>query len=689
MKIKIAQTVILATAALATTAWAQGLRTQNFDSEASAQSDGWYENRSRTEGLNNFGFTNRTEFWDTTAGEAGGIFNRCTNTCFYGTTNLGAYFSLTNLMHGEGKLAITAWGSAMDMPVYFSYFKFADAGLNASRDACGFTVQEPHGAFNPTMLRCKPTILLADGTRRDPPIENGAQSKTAIFLGPGLYKWSFDFTPNLATGAGSLTITVWTNTGALIRSMTCNLQAGDATANSPVFDSFGIYRPGSGPGDYQSSTNVNNWAKLYVDNLKFTDSQSLPCIEQSPSALVVAVGQTNRTITVTIPSQLNAAQTVTLTVRSLNPSIAVPTGGTDATLSLVYPAGTTNVQSFDITGVSPGVAFFDLTNAYNVCLTSPVEVYVPPAPQMTIVKTQAFDTVSSAAAGAWAEYGSRANGDNYGFSNSSLAGGAGAGEAGGTFGSGTNGSSYGDTFTPALTLNDAFSANGKFALLGIPTTNNSIRIGHFNSIPRNGFPTNSGRSSIGFDIAEPNSSSFGQARLSAIVVYADGTSQRSLIFSPSVGQPYNWSYEYSPTDNGKLTVILDNGLGQSTTNTINLTAPNRLIGASFDSFGINHIGFATNNVDTAQAYIDEVVYSAIPTPLQIQRIEDLGTSLRLTFTTPQPGQTHQVKDSANLSSILGSWGTLSGVTFGGTSSPLTATFAKPSGSTHFYRIYLP
>ena len=671
----------IALALFTTVGHSQGLRVQDFDSEVSAQSDGWYEYNSRSEGRNNFGFTNRTDFgtW-TTAGEAGSFFSRCTNTCFYGTTNLGALFSLTDSLHAEGKLAIMDFGSLADTVVYFAFFNTAQLGLPSAKSACGMTVQEPHAGVDTQALRCKPTVLLADGTRIDPPIDSGqTQPKTATFAKRGLYRWSYDCLPQ-GNGNAVMTFTMWTN-GAVnpIRTpMTCTVSAANIEAQGPVFDAFGVYVIGSGPGDYQG-TNVNNWLRIAVDEVRFTDSHTLPCIQLAPSGIVVAAGQTNRTVTMSIPPQLNLAQTASITVVSANPSVAVPTGGSGGVLTLNFPAGTTNEQTFDVTGVAAGTTFFTVTNGYGVCVANSLNVLVPAAPQVTLVETQVFNSASSALAAGWVENLSRTNGDNFGFNNSNFATGAGAGEAGGVFASFTNKAYYADVFTPALTLNDNISASGKVVVRVNPTTNNTIRVGHLLSTGAKN------ASMIGFDIAEPDATFPDYARVRGLIQGADGSlTLSSILLRLSAGTVWNWSYSYDPSNNGRLTTVFDDGAGTTVSNAINLSFQQRMAGASVDSFGLIHGAVTTNNTDIAEVYIDDVVYTVKPQPIQITRIENLGATLRLTFTTPQPGLAHEVLQSENLTS---SWSTVTGVTFGGpTGNQITAQFTKPAGTTMFYRV---
>jgi len=62
------------------------------------------------------------------------------------------------------------------------------------------------------------------------------------------------------------------------------------------------------------------------------------CIEVSTNQVSLLAGETSAPLTVTIPTMLNGASPAQITVRSLNPRVAVPVGAdTNGELRLVFP----------------------------------------------------------------------------------------------------------------------------------------------------------------------------------------------------------------------------------------------------------------------------------------------------------------------------------------------------------------
>ncbi len=102
------------------------------------------------------------------------------------------------------------------------------------------------------------------------------------------------------------------------------------------------------------------------------------------------------------------------------------------------------------------------------------------AAQESFQKTQSFDSAESAQAGGWWELGSRADGQDYGFSPTSNAGGS-VGEAGGTFKRNIIRSAYLDTWTGRLTLNDRLQAKGVMIMTDTPSVNAGTVIGYSDS----------------------------------------------------------------------------------------------------------------------------------------------------------------------------------------------------------------
>lgn len=85
-------------------------------------------------------------------------------------------------------------------------------------------------------------------------------------------------------------------------------------------------------------------------------------------------------VDVFIPQGLNASQAVDVIVTSSNPAVAEPVGATGGSLTLTFPAGGANTQSFAVAALSPGGATFTLSgeDLAGVALGRPLEVRVPP-----------------------------------------------------------------------------------------------------------------------------------------------------------------------------------------------------------------------------------------------------------------------------------------------------------------------
>src|SRR5438876_1439429 len=115
------------------------------------------------------------------------------------------------------------------------------------------------------------------------------------------------------------------------------------------------------------------WVHTF-DNLTVS---AVPCIRVSPENVDKIQGQVSDPLTVTIPRQLNATQAAQVTVTSLDRNVAVPVGA-DASgrLSLNFPAGGTNVQSFTVSAAGPGVTSLILSNAQGACVINSVLVTV-------------------------------------------------------------------------------------------------------------------------------------------------------------------------------------------------------------------------------------------------------------------------------------------------------------------------
>jgi hypothetical protein len=110
---------------------------------------------------------------------------------------------------------------------------------------------------------------------------------------------------------------------------------------------------------------------------------ALPCVTASASDLSVVVGQSGGTVTVTIPRLLTPDEAASVTVASVNPSVAVPTGATGGSLTLNFAAGGGLVQTFDVTGVGVGQTMLSFSSA-SVCVPNNIQVTVTTVPAVLL-----------------------------------------------------------------------------------------------------------------------------------------------------------------------------------------------------------------------------------------------------------------------------------------------------------------
>lgn len=115
---------------------------------------------------------------------------------------------------------------------------------------------------------------------------------------------------------------------------------------SPVVFQFGSYARAN------NDTADTTWDNLRIDS---TGSASF-----SPSDMSVRVGTVSPPITVRIPQGFNSQRAITVRVVSATPSIAVPDGATGSSLTLTFPAGGPNTQTFRARGVALGGALFSV-----------------------------------------------------------------------------------------------------------------------------------------------------------------------------------------------------------------------------------------------------------------------------------------------------------------------------------------
>src|SRR5262245_18052738 len=113
---------------------------------------------------------------------------------------------------------------------------------------------------------------------------------------------------------------------------------------SPVVFEFGAYARAN-----------NDTADTTWDNLKIETAGGATF---APTAVNVRVGQLAPAVTVRIPQGLNSQIPVQVRVTSTDTNIAVPEGGTGGTLTLTFPAGGANTQTFRVRGLALGSVQF-------------------------------------------------------------------------------------------------------------------------------------------------------------------------------------------------------------------------------------------------------------------------------------------------------------------------------------------
>ena len=126
---------------------AQGVETQSFDSEISAEAAGWTGN-----GINrdvalgtDFGFS-ATDNAGGSSGEAGGFFPRLqTPVAFYGDTDLGGELTLDDVLAATGNFMIS--NLDFDGEIWLGWFDATDSPNRT--DFIGLHFREPNGATQP------------------------------------------------------------------------------------------------------------------------------------------------------------------------------------------------------------------------------------------------------------------------------------------------------------------------------------------------------------------------------------------------------------------------------------------------------------------------------------------------------------------------------------------------------------
>lgn len=108
-------------------------------------------------------------------------------------------------------------------------------------------------------------------------------------------------------------------------------------------------------------------------------STELACITSSPDEVFLELAETGHEVTVRVPTPL-LEEAVSVTVTSLDPSVAVPAGATDGSLTLNFPADGNNTQTFEVATRGIGQTSFELSNDAGACNGPAIPVVVNPVP---------------------------------------------------------------------------------------------------------------------------------------------------------------------------------------------------------------------------------------------------------------------------------------------------------------------
>ncbi len=234
---------------------------------------------------------------------------------------------------------------------------------------------------------------------------------------------------------------------------------------------------------------------------------------------------------------------------------------------------------------------------------------------VTQAETQTFDSEASASAAGWTEVGSRADGHDFGFSDTNNAEGAsGKGEGGGMVRrTGTDPHRYYADLTVGGIgdLTTDLHATGKVKLQNIDFDGEAY-FGWFDSV-RAGMPASSD-DVLGFRIMEPNIDDvndprFGQFRMRAQI----NSNVGPIVWVPddtAFDFEIDWDADGHPDPGrGLLTVTFDDGTTQyvSTENDV----PNMV----WDGFGMmSNDGAAAPRTEAMNFWVDDLGYSVVPEP---------------------------------------------------------------------------
>ena len=109
----------------------------------------------------------------------------------------------------------------------------------------------------------------------------------------------------------------------------------------------------------------------------------LPPIAVAPATIEAPLGVNTNVVTITVPQLRSSA--IAVTIKSQNPSVAIPQGAVNGALTLQFPAGGTNLQAFNVVAVGIGQTSFVVTNDQSLAVNNGVALTVitPAAPWLT------------------------------------------------------------------------------------------------------------------------------------------------------------------------------------------------------------------------------------------------------------------------------------------------------------------
>ncbi len=111
------------------------------------------------------------------------------------------------------------------------------------------------------------------------------------------------------------------------------------------------------------------------DNLSVT---AYPCISVAQREPVLAIGNTPNALAVRIRPWMNQNQSVSVTLTSQDAGVALPTGGSGASITLNFPAGGATEQFVSVTGVAAGTTQFALSTSSGICVADALTVMIYP-----------------------------------------------------------------------------------------------------------------------------------------------------------------------------------------------------------------------------------------------------------------------------------------------------------------------